>query len=205
MNKIILAFTTLMLVSQFSVALAADSNKQMPSRPMAPPRANTIPQLQLTPDLLYQEITTLKQQNSVLNKQVPILNGQVNTLKKQNSSLNQQIQILKGQVNALRSVVQVTATGTTIQAENLSLNAGKTLTMSSGKETNLTTGDDLDLVSGKTLSLQGGKDVAVEGKGTIKLKAPIIKLNDGNKGIALQDSPVAGGKVIGGSTSVFAQ
>jgi hypothetical protein len=101
MKKIMLTLAALMLVSQFSLAIAADPNtRQAPSRPMAPPRGSTIPQLQLTPDYLYQQITSLKQQNFDLNKQ--------------NSSLNQQIQILTGQVNALRSVIQVTQQSTTI-------------------------------------------------------------------------------------------
>jgi len=185
MRKIILPIAIMLFIPQFSLAIAADPNiRQAPAHPMAPPRSGSIPQIQLTPDLLYQEINALKQQNS---------------------ALTQQIQILQGQVNTLQSVVQVSATGTTILAENLSLNAGKTLTMSSGLGTNLTTGGDLDLSSGKTVSLQGGKDVTVEGAGKVKLKAPQINMNDGNKGIALQDSPVAGGKVISGSTSVFAK
>jgi hypothetical protein len=192
MRKMIVSLAAIMFVSQFSLAIAADPNiRQAPSRPMAPQRGSTIPQLQLTPDFLYQQITGLKQQNASLNKQ--------------NASLNQQIQILRSQVNALRSVVQVTQNGTTIQAENLSLNAGKSLTLHSGKDTNLTASDNLNLTGGKNLSLIGGKDVTAEGEAQIKLKAPLIKLNDGTKGIALQNSPVAGGKVISGSTTVFAK
>ncbi|TFG61209.1 MAG: hypothetical protein E4H32_07640 [Nitrospirales bacterium] len=178
MKPLTLTLMTIMLLAQFSLASAADPNiRQTPPRPMAPLQGGNIPQLQLTPDYLYQQITALQQQ--VAN--------------------------LQGQVNALRSVVQVTPQGATIQAENLVLNAGKTLTMSSGKGTNLTAGDNLGLSSGKTISLQGGQDVTAEGAGKIKLKAPQIILNDGNKPIALKDSPVAGGKVMSGSTSVFAQ
>ncbi len=113
--------------------------------------------------------------------------------------------MLAGQVNALRSVVQISQNGTTIQAENLSLNAGKTLTLHSGKDTNLTAGDNLNLSGGKDLSFTGGKDVTAEGAAQLKLKAPLIKLNNGTKGIALQHSPVAGGKVISGSTTIFAK
>jgi|GEM_PF-2736068 len=178
MKQITLTLMTIMLVAHISLAGAADPNiRQAPTRPMAPLQGGSIPQLQLTPDFLYKQITALQQQ--VAN--------------------------LQGQVNALRSVVQVTPQGATIQAENLVLNAGKTLTMSSGKGTNLTAGDNLGLSSGKTISLQGGQDVTAEGAGKIKLKAPQIKLNDGNKPIAFKDSPVSGGKVMSGSTSVFAQ
>lgn len=178
MKKITLTLATILFVSQFSLAIAADpSIRQMQPRPMTPQRGSTIPQLQLTPDYLYQQITALQQQ--VAN--------------------------LQGQVNLLRSVVQVSQNGTTITAENLSVNAGKALTMSSGKETNFTAGDNLALLSGKTLSLQGGKDVTVEGATNVKLKAQQVHLNGANKPIALKDSPVSGGKVIGGSTSVFAQ
>ena len=192
MRKIILSLVTVVLASQFSLVFAADPNlRQVQHLPMTPPRGSTIPQLQLTPDYLYQQITGLKQQNASLNKQ--------------NASLNQQIQILTGQVNALRSVVQISQNGTTIQAENLSLNAGKSLTLHSGKDTNLTASANLNLTGGKNLSLTGGKDVTAEGAAQIKLKAPLIKLNDGTKGIALQNSPVAGGKVISGSTTVFAK
>lgn len=178
MKKTTLTLATLLFVSQFSLAIAADpSIRQAPSRPMAPQRGGTIPQVQLTPDFLYRQITALQQQ----------------------------VASLQGQVNLLRSVVQITQNGTTIQAENISLNASKTLTMSSGKQTNLTAGDNLQFLSGKTLSLKGGTDVTVEGAAHIKLKAPQIKLNDGTKPIALKDSPVVGGKVISGSTTVFAK
>lgn len=191
MKKIMFTLAALMLASQFSLAIAADPNtRQAPSRPMAPPRGSTIPQLQLTPDYLYQQITSLKQQNFDLNKQ--------------NSSLNQQIQILTGQVNALRSVIQVTQQSTTIQAENLVLSAGQTLTMSSGKETELTVGDNLSLTSGKNLLIKGGQITNVEAEMQVKLKSPFIKLNDGNKSLAVVGSTVSGGKVINGSTSVFA-
>lgn len=173
-----LVLATIMLIAQFAVTFAADpSMRQAPSRPMAPQRGGTIPQVQLTPDFLYQQITALQQQ--VAN--------------------------LQGQVNLLRSVVQINQNGTTIQAENLSLNAGKTLTLHSGKDTDLTASDNLTLTGGKDLSFTGGKDVTAEGAAQIKLKAPLIKLNDGTKGIALQNSSVAGGKVISGSTTVFAK
>lgn len=206
MSKKIFAIGLMVFVVHISWAIGADPNsRQMQPRQMVPPRGTTTPQMQLTPDFLYQQITSLKQENAALNQQVPMLNGQVNTLKKQNASLSQQIQILTGQVNALRSVVQISANGATIQAENLSLTAGKALTISSGKETNLTAGEDLDLQSGKTLALKGGKDVTAEGAAQLKLKAPLIKLNNGTKGIALQNSPVSNGKVLSGSTTVFAK
>ena len=176
MQKMILTLATVVFVSHFSLALAADPNlRQAQPIPMPPQRGGSIPQLQLTPDFLYQQITALQQQ--VAN--------------------------LQGQVNLLRSVVQITQNGATIQAENLSFNAGKTLTMSSGKETNLTASDNLKLTSGKTLSLKGGLDTTVEGAGKIKLKATQIKLNDGTQPLALVGSAVSGGKVITGSTSVF--
>jgi len=167
----------MVLASQFSLALSADPNiRQAPSRPLAPLQGGSIPQLQLTPDYLHQQITALQQQVSTL----------------------------QSQVNALRSVVQVTQNGATIQAENLSLNAAKTLTMSSGKETNQTAGDTLNLTSGKNLVIRGGQITTVEGAGRVNLKSPQIKLNDGNKSLAVVGSDVAGGKVITGSTSVFA-
>jgi uncharacterized protein (DUF2345 family) len=124
-------------------------------------------------------------------------------LNQQIRALKQQVTALQAQVNALRSVVQITQNGTTIQAENLSLNAGKTLTMSSGKGTNVSVGENLSLISTKNVSLKGGKDVTVEGASKIKLKAPQIKLNDGTKSVARVTSSIAGGKVVSGSTSVF--
>ena len=178
MRSLIIPLATMVFATQMSLALAADpSFRQAQPRQMAPQRGSAIPQIQHTPDFLYQQITALRQQ--VTN--------------------------LQGQVNLLRSVVQISQNGTTITAENLSFNAGKALTMSSGKETNLTASDNLKLTSGKTLSLKGGKDVIAEGAGKVKHKAPQIKFNDGNKPIALKDSPVAGGKVISGSSTVFAQ
>ena len=177
MQKIILTLVTVVLASQFSLALAADPNlKQAQPLPMPPQRGGTIPQLQLTPDYLYQQI----------------------------KALQQQVASLQGQVNVLRTVVQVTQNGTTIQAENLNLNAGKTLTMSSGKDTELTVGSDLSLISGKNLLVKGAKTTSVEGAGEVKFKSPQIKLNNGNKPLAVVDSNVSSGKVISGSTSVFA-
>ena len=178
MRKIIMIIATIIFVAQFSLAIGADpSIRQAPSRPMAPQQGSTIPQLQLTPDYLYQQITALQQQ--VAN--------------------------LQNQVNVLRSVVQITQNGTTIQAENLSLNAGKNLTVSSGLDTDLTVGRDLSFLGAKNLSLKGGNDVMIEGASKVKLKAAQIQLNGDNKPIALKDSPVAGGKVISGSSTVFAQ
>lgn len=178
MRKMILSLATIMFVSQFSLALAAEpSIRQVQPRPTAPQRGSTIPQLQLTPDYLYKQITALQQQ----------------------------VAHLQGQVNLLRSVVQITQNGTTIQAENLYLNATEKLTMSSGKETQLTVGDDLSLTSGKNLLVKGGQITTVEGQGRVNLKSPQIKMNNGNKSLAVVGSHVSGGKVITGSTSVFAQ
>jgi hypothetical protein len=77
--------------------------------------------------------------------------------------------------------------------------------MSSSKKANLTAGDDLSLISGKALALKEGKDVTAEGAGKIKLKAPQIKFNDGTKALGIVGSHVSGGKVVTGSTSVFAK
>jgi uncharacterized protein (DUF2345 family) len=79
------------------------------------------------------------------------------------------------------------------------------LTVTSGKDLHITSGADIDIESAKDLSLKGGKNMTSEGASQIKLKAPQIKLNDGTKPIALKDSPVAGGKVISGSTTIFAK
>lgn len=176
MRKMPVTLAIIALVSQFSLALAADPNlRQGQPFPMPSQRGGTIPQLQLTPDYLYQQITALQQQ----------------------------VAGLQAQVNALRSVVQVSQNGATIQAEYLTINGIKNLSMTSSKKVNLTAGDDLDLSSAKTLSLKGGLDTTVEGAGKIKLKAPQIKLNDGTQPLALVGSTVSGGKVITGSTSVF--
>lgn len=178
MKQITLTLMTIMLVAHISLAGAADPNiRQAPTRPMAPLQGGSIPQLQLTPDFLFQHITAIQQQ--VAN--------------------------LQGQVNALRSVVQVTQNGATIQAEYLTITGIKNLAMTSQKNVGLTAGDNLALTSAKNVSIKGGLDVTAEGTRTVKLKAPQIKLNDGNKPIAFKDSPVSGGKVMSGSTSVFAQ
>lgn len=176
MRNTLLSLATMMLISQFSLAIAADPNlRQIQPRQMPPQGSGKIQQLQLTPDFLYQQITELQQQ----------------------------VASLQAQVNALRSVVQVSQNGTTIQAQNLVVNAGQTLTLLSGKETNLTAGDDMTLTSGKDMSLQSQKDLTAQGAARIKLKAPQIKLNDGTQPLALVGSSVSGGKVINGSVSVF--
>jgi hypothetical protein len=178
MQKFLLSLATIVMITQFSSAIAADPNlRQVQPLPMPPQRGGTIPQLQLTPDYLYQQITALQQQ--VAN--------------------------LQGQVNVLRSVVQITQNGTTIQAGNMMIKGTNGLTVTSGKDLHIASGADMDIESAKDLSLESGKNVTFEGAGQIKLKAPQIKLNDGTKPIALKDSPVVGGKVISGSTTVFAK
>ena len=51
MRKMMMSLTTMLLISQFTLAEAADpSIRQVQPLPMAPQRGSTIPQLQLTPD-----------------------------------------------------------------------------------------------------------------------------------------------------------
>ncbi len=176
MRKMFMSLASILLISHFSFAFAAEPNMgkvQPPS--MAPQRGGTIPQLQLTPDYLYKQIMALQQQ----------------------------VAGLQAQVNALRSVVQVTQNGATIQAAYLTINGQNNLAMISSKKINLTAGDDLTLTSGKDMSLQSQKDVTAEGAGKIRIKAPQIKLNDGSQPLAVVGSSVSGGKVINGSVSVF--
>jgi len=178
MKPITLPLMTIMLVAQFSLASAADPNiRQAPTRPMAPLQGGSIPQLQLTPDYLYQQITALQKQ----------------------------VATLQAQVNALRSVVQVTQNGATIQAGNVTIKGIYGLTLTSEKDLHIFSRADLDVESNKDLSLKSSNNITSESAGQIKLKASQINLNDGTKGVALQDSPVAGGKIISGSTTVFAK
>jgi hypothetical protein len=178
MRKFLLPLATIVMISQFSLAIAADPNlRQVQPLPMPPQRGGTIPQLQLTLDYLYQQITALQQQ----------------------------VAGFQAQVNALQSVVQITQNGTTIQAGNMIIKGTYGLTVTSGKDLHITSGADIDIESAKDLSLKGGKNMTSEGASQIKLTAPQIKLNDGTKPIALQDSPVAGGKVLSGSTTIFAK
>ena len=166
----------LLFALQLSVALAADpSFRQAQPHPMAPQRGSTIPQLQLTPDYLYQQITALQQQ----------------------------VVTLQGQVNLLRSVVQISQTETTIQAENLSLKATKALALNSGKDTTLTVENEFTLTSAKDLLIKSGKTANVEGGALLNLKAPQVKLNNGSKPMATVGSIVSGGKVISGSPTIF--
>jgi TolA-binding protein len=176
MTKNSFPLATMVLVFHFSLANAAAPDLMQPSRPTKPPGSN-VPQLQLTPDFLYQQITALQQQ----------------------------VASLQGQVNLLRSVVQITQNGTTIQAGNMMIKGTNGLTVTSGKDLHIASGADMNIESAKDLSLKSGKNMTSEGAGQIKLKAPQIKLNDGTKPIALKDSPVAGGKVISGSTTIFAK
>ena len=174
-------FMTVALTTCFfmtSMAQAAEPGTRQRQRPPMQQQRGTVQQLQITPEYL-----------------------------------NQKILSLQTQLNSLRSVVKVTPNGATLQAEYLTIKGIKHLALVSSKKMQLTAADDLGLASGKNLSLTGDrnvtvtgeKDVTVEGDRKIKLKAPQIKFNDGNKPIALKDSPVAGGKVISGSTSVFAK
>jgi peptidoglycan hydrolase CwlO-like protein len=81
MRKFLLPLATIVMISQFSLAIAADPNlRQVQPLPMPPQRGGTIPQLQLTPDYLYQQITALQQQ----------------------------VAGFQAKVNALQSVVQIT-------------------------------------------------------------------------------------------------
>ncbi|MDH5585071.1 MAG: hypothetical protein OEZ05_00420 [Nitrospirota bacterium] len=175
MKNITLIFTTTILVSQLTLAIAADPGTRQPQRAPMQPQRGSVPQLQITPEYLNQQITALQQQ--VAN--------------------------LQGQVNLLRSVVHISQNGTTIQAENLSLNAVKALTMTSGRDTTLTVGDELTLTSGKDVLVKSGKNTDIVGAATLHLKAPQVKLNNGSKSVAHVTSSVAGGKVVSGSTTVF--
>ncbi len=178
MRKMLLIFATIVMISQFSLGIAADPNlRQVQPLPALPQRGGTIPQLQPTPDYLYQQITALQQQ----------------------------VAGFQAQVNALQSVVQITQNGTTIQAEYLTINGDHNLTLMSSKKANLTVGGDIAITSGKDLSLKSGKDISSEGAGHIKFKTPQIKLNDGTQPLALVGSSVASGKVITGSSSVFVE
>ncbi|MDR4495179.1 MAG: hypothetical protein AB7P17_11565 [Nitrospirales bacterium] len=176
MRKMIMTIATIMFVAQFSLAIGADPNiRQAPSSPLVPQQGNTIPQLQLTPDFLYQQITALEQQ----------------------------VASLQGQVNLLRSVIHVSQHGAAIQAENLSLNAANAINLTSGQDTNFTVGEDLSLVSGKDLLAKGGSTATLEGAGSVNLKAPQVKMNNGAKPVASLGSTVSGNKVITGSPSIF--
>ena len=177
MTKNSFPLATMVLVFHFSLANAAAPDLMQPSRPTNKPPGSNVPQLQLTPDFLYQQITALQQQ----------------------------VASLQGQVNLLRSVVQITQNGTTIQAGNMMIKGINGLTVTSGKDLHIASGADMNIESAKDLSLKSGKNMTSEGAGQIKLKAPQINLNDGTKPIALKDSPVAGGKVISGSTTIFAE
>ncbi|MDH5426567.1 MAG: hypothetical protein OEZ57_01270 [Nitrospirota bacterium] len=168
-----IAITTCVLMT--SVAQAADPGTRQIQRPPMQQQRGSVQQLQITPEYLNQQITALKQQ----------------------------VAHLQGQVNALRSVVHISQNGTTIQAENLSLNAVQALTMTAGKDTNLTVGEDLSLTSGKDVLVKSGKNTNIEGAATLHLKAPQVKLNNGSKSVAHVTSTVAGGKVVSGSTTVF--
>ncbi len=192
MKKISLPLTIVIVLSQISLAIAAELGTRQPQKPPMQQPPSNVQKLQITPEYLYQQISSLKQQVGALQAQ----NKQVMPLKKQ-------VQILQSQVNLLRSVVQVSANSTTIQAPTLTINTAKDLTITSAQDLVITAGDDFELESGKDLSFKGGKDVAAEGAGTLKLKAPQIKLNDGTKSVAHVTSSVSGGKVVSGSTSVF--
>ena len=176
MTKFFFSFVTMLLLLLLSSAFAAAPGTMQPGQPVKPPSRN-IPQLQLTPDYLFQQITALKQQ----------------------------VQLLQAQVNSLRSVVQIAPNGTTIAAEELTIKGDKNLALSSSKNIGMTAGDVLAINGEKGITLKSGKDLSGEAGSQLKLKAPLIKLNDGTKGIALKDSPVAGGKVISGSTTILAK
>lgn len=177
MKKFTFTFATIILVSQFSLAIAAEPGTRQHQRHPMQQQSVTVPPLQITSEYLNQQIL----------------------------ALTQQVQALQSQINILRSVVQVTPNGATIQAEYLTINGGKSLTLTSSKNVGVTAGELLAINSGKDIELKSQKDLSIEAASQIKLKGTQIKLNNGTKGIALQDSPVAGGKVISGSTSVFAQ
>lgn len=175
MQQKILLMVTYMMIFSFSLGIAADPGTRQLQKPPIQQQRGTVQPLKITPEYLNKKIL----------------------------ALTQQVQALQKQVTSLRSVVQVNQNGATIHAEHLVFNAQKSLTMTSGNKTTLTVGDNLTLDSGKTLSLKGDKDVTAEGGGKLKLKAPVIKLNDGTKPIARVTSAVSGGKVISGSNSVF--
>jgi len=132
----LLTFTTLAMILQFSLAIAADpSMKQMQPQPIPPQRGGTVPQLQLSPDYLYQQITALQQQ----------------------------IAGLLSQVNALRSVVQITQNGTTIQSGNLVIKGINGLLMTSGADMKFESNKDLSLKGGKNITSEAGSQIQIKG------------------------------------------
>lgn len=177
------ALTTCFLMT--SMAQAAEPGTRQLRRPPMQQQRGTVQQLQITPEYLNQKIL----------------------------SLTQKVQALQTQLNSLRSVVTVTPNGATLQAEYLTIKGIKHLALISSEKMQLTAADDLGLASGKNLSLTGDrnvtvtgeKDVIVEGDRKIKLKAPQIKFNDGTKALGVVGSHVSGGKVVTGSTSIFAK
>lgn len=176
MQKLLCLFAIVAFISPFSFSIAADpSLRQAQPFPAPPQRGSARPQLQLTPDVLHQQL----------------------------SALHQQIADLQSQVDALRAVIQITQNGTTIQAGNLTIKSTSGLTMTSGNNFHITSGADIAIQSQKDLSLKGGTTVSSEGAGQIRLKAPQIKLNNGSIPLALVGSTVSGGKIITGSSGIF--
>lgn len=180
LNLYLAVIVTTLFLLPLTPAMAADP---APLQPRQLPQRNLQP-LQRTPESIQRTAGSLDQQVA---------------------ALQQQVQTLQTQVQALQSVIQITQQGTTIQAGNLSIMGQHSVTVNSQKDLHFSSGANLHVESGKNLSFKGGHTIVSEGASQLRLKAPLIILNDGNKPIALKDSPVGGGKVLSGSPTILAK
>lgn len=133
------------------------------------------------------------------------------------ATLEQRVHTLEQQVNALLAVLQVTQSGATLQAKDLSLlsdnltiqtqgpqgiiisstgdlrlNADLNLTAEGGIDLNLKGGVGAKLEGGSGVTVTGGGITKIEGIGQLDLKGPFVYLGsgDGKKPLALVGSNV---------------
>jgi hypothetical protein len=114
------------------------------------------------------------------------------------------VQALQTQVVALQSVLKVTQTRATLQASSLSLLSSSDLTIQFGQGTAVTAGSGIAMRSGTSTVIKAGSFGSVEAAGTMDMKGSQLRLNGGNKPIAIVGNAVGNGMVLTGSPTLLA-
>lgn len=138
------------------------------------------------------DVTERAVPNSGLNQptvQAPTAPIPTMTVEQRLAAMQQQITLLQSQIAALQSVMKIGPTGA------VSIVSNDSISMQSAKS--------VSIHAGQNVAIQSGGTSAVEGKGGLDLKGQIIKMNGGNKPIAMVGSAVGNGAILTGSGAIL--
>ncbi|MCW5966462.1 MAG: hypothetical protein KIT83_20665 [Bryobacterales bacterium] len=129
-------------------------------------------------------------------------------------ALEQKVAALEAQVGALLSVLTVDPDGkkARIKAQTLELESTMDLKVTAGMRMITKAGIDMKLEAGTEATVKCGSNLLLESGGISELKSPsitkitgnMVKVNNGSSSVARQNDPVAGNKILTGSSTFFA-